>query len=1012
MEKDYFEREGSVVEKGAEYSLISSNSKTKFLVLQEQVEMHYSKGDYSPAEFSLSNNTKVLVFLRVSRDTVVDKDAENETNRILICKNECGNRFLIDALVSRDNYEMVSDLPEEKICSVIRLLNVTSEAGKREIKKRLCTDVKYESNNAEELSPFYNYDLHKYKLLYEALRHTFSPQQQSEIDAILNDTQNSRGDTKSDAFKKLCMFFSVNTADRPSIKHSKEEIIRKLKNKLYFKDEKQLSLIADIVIDIKYNNNHLPNILLVGSPGTGKTLLANAIADICGLTANQICLGEISTRDDLVGCNSVYSGSHSGSLFNGFLAQKSTSIAVILDSFEALFDNNGRGNGSISPELLNTATGDIRFFKDNFVQASLSTKNTLFIATCCDDELIPESVKNRFLKITLPDLSEQDRCRIASDYIIPQLLESRTKGESLCTFSDEVLLYISRNFCADLGVRELMTHIESIIRRVESDFDSGKVELPFSVTRDYADSVLGTYVSEDDPIVFFRRHFDEYPPNVRREIENISAKLTRNTFDGDLREKYEVKLCCLVYCIPTGDAFENIDYDKAMEMLNKTHFGMDEPKKAIMRKIYAQSNGAFGSGAAILLEGEYGTGKTSLVESVAKALNAPLVKIPLNGCGDPAVIKGHKLTYIGAKPGAMTNKCCEIKTTKCVILLDEVDKMTNHNGTNPQSALVDLLDGKAAFRDVFCESDFDFSQALIIATCNNLSDVLPVLRDRFMIVHLDSYTKEEKRIIVREYCIKKAISENNLKFQLSFADEAISEIVSRSFDAGARGITKMVEKIVREISIENRLGKKRKIIVTPEKVRDILGPEPIERGNFPDAAYPGLVKGLCVSGNTGVLFAVDTLIYPGKGDVIVTGLPEKDVSESVERCASLIKYKYGLLENKTIHVNYAEGSVSKAGSSAGVSTYISILSAAVGLTVDQSSAMTGEIDLHGNVFAVGGIREKVLAAIRNKCSRVFIPWQNRDDKGLKSIDTSGIEIVAVKHVDEIVEAVLPDFKTT
>ena len=1000
---------------GGQFEVLESSASDQILILKSILTRIVDTDEVIDASIFISEEYRAELSLSYIMDSLVEKGLRPGDAVVYICKNYEDNSFRIMANVKSTTYESVKHIRgiQERM-DALRFVCRLPEKARKEIAARM-EQADGSGGDFKKISvSFERFSIDNYKTLFKILRPTLTEQQAYEVETILREAQHGRSDLAKDSLRKLESFFNISTVKTKQIRLSRKEILEAFRKELYFKDEGLLNTLTEMIIDLKYNNKPGQPVLLIGPPGVGKTSIARCFAKIIGYPFKQFSLGSYTSKDDYIGCNSVYAASHAGEIQDFLSTVGTNQVEILLDEFESLFVEKSRSN-SMSPAVLNDPLGEQRTFKDAWVQITLNMSNVLFFATANSLDPIPEAVRNRFLVIRIPELDENDRVAIAKTYLLPETLGSRTINGELLTISDDVIRYISGSFCADLGVRDLKRHLESIVRRAVSIYDENAAAIPIKVDKAFVDAALGTCVKDDDPIVFYRRNYSAYSKEKRMEIETTIARLKDDTsIDGDLRDKLQTKLECMVFCIPKGDAFTGVDYDQALASMDATHFGMKKAKRTLLRKIFAKSkDDAFGAGAAILLVGPYGTGKSSFGESCAAALHAPLVRINLNGCNDSTILKGHSFTYVGAKPSELVEKCAKVRTSKVVILLDEADKMGGRDGVSAQTALVDLLDGKGAFRDLFSGMDYDFSQALIIVTANEFQNVLPVLRDRLELVEVTPYSNEEKTQIAKEYLVPKALKDIPTAYQIVFTDAAIDEIVARSTDVGAREIERSITTIVQETAVLHRRQKtKKKVTITGEDVTRILGAPPIPRGNYPETAHPGLVKGLCVGGNRGIVFAVDSVVMPGREEILVTGLAEQDVLESAKRCVTFIKKNYPrLLDGKTIHIDYAEGSVKKSGSSAGVATLISILSAASGRLADQSCAMTGEIGLNGAVFAVGGIKAKVLAAIGDGCKKVFIPKQNQNDEGLREIDTSGIEVIPVSHVDEIIRQVLPDADT-
>lgn len=351
-----------------------------------------------------------------------------------------------------------------------------------------------------------------------------------------------------------------------------------------------------------------------------------------------------------------------------------------------------------------------------------------------------------------------------------------------------------------------------------------------------------------------------------------------------------------------------------------------------------------------------------------------------------------------------------MKTSKGVILLDEIDKIGNHNGIPVSNTLVDLLDDSGEFSDNFLGVPIDLSNILFIATANDINAVDSVIRDRFTIIYLDGYTKNEKSKIIEDYIIPKVVKElcpDTLK--MAFTSEAI-ELVKSSYclSFGVRDAEKVIRKLVKDKLYT--LKSERSVKISVKDVQRVLGNPPAQRGNIPEIIYPGLSKGLAITGdNIGMAFAIETMLIPNDKSITITGLPKESTVDSVKLAITYIKCNYpGLLENKGIHVHFAEGSVQKDGPSAGVAIMMSILSAGLNEKIKENVAYTGELNANGYIFNIGGTKEKIQGAQESGCSKVFIPEGNYKELSKEDLNLFSVEIVPVKHITQVIENVFPE----
>lgn len=377
-------------------------------------------------------------------------------------------------------------------------------------------------------------------------------------------------------------------------------------------------------------------------------------------------------------------------------------------------------------------------------------------------------------------------------------------------------------------------------------------------------------------------------------------------------------------------------------------------------------------------------------------------------------LRGFSQTYAGSEPGRFIKGIKEAGSTRIVLQLDELDKLNSKYAT----AILDLLDRE--FTDSFLNVPVDFSDAIFVATVNNWGDVPAVLRDRFLVLNVDGYTRTEKRKIVSDYIVP--------KLEKSYADSGVTiafddgakELLLKTYanSFGVRDAEKAVQLICSGKLVDQAAEKdSMRVIINREDVKKYLGVEPVPRGNFPEEAIPGISKALsvCNGGITGSTFAVETVLTEGEECLEVTGLPKETVMDSVKIAVTYIKKRYPtFLKEKEIHIHFGEGAITKDGPSAGVAVFTSILSAAVNKPIMDKKAYdiayTGEISLTGGIFAVGSIFEKIQAACDSGCSKVFIPMQNYERLDEQRLEEFACDVIPVKHLSEVVAAIYPELQ--
>jgi len=461
-------------------------------------------------------------------------------------------------------------------------------------------------------------------------------------------------------------------------------------------------------------------------------------------------------------------------------------------------------------------------------------------------------------------------------------------------------------------------------------------------------------------------------------------------------------LLALPWNISTRD---NSNLDKISKILDSSHYGLDKVKSRILEYIAVKKNTNSKNTPIICLVGPPGVGKTSLAKSIASALNKKFVKISVGGVHDEAEIMGHRRTYIGASPGKIIQGLKKVGTNNPVFLIDEIDKLTRDYKGDPASALLDVLDREqnSIFVDNYIEEEFDLSNVMFILTANSTDTIPPALKDRLEIIELSSYTTLEKLRIARDYIIPKYIKDYNLR-NVYIEDSAIEKIIScYTKEAGARDLERQIASVFRKTI----LNEEKDIIIKEKDIVKYLG---IEKYNHTlnDNNKSGVVNALAYTPYGGEILKISVASYRGRGDVKLTGSLGDVMKESVYIAFSYLKshviefnLDYNVFKND-YHIHFEEGAVPKDGPSAGITIVTAILSLMKNKEISNSISMTGEITLRGRVLPIGGLKEKLIAALANNITKVYVPYENKKD--LEDIDDeikNKLEIVLVNDYLEI-----------
>ncbi|SHN51801.1 endopeptidase La [Desulfovibrio litoralis] len=463
-----------------------------------------------------------------------------------------------------------------------------------------------------------------------------------------------------------------------------------------------------------------------------------------------------------------------------------------------------------------------------------------------------------------------------------------------------------------------------------------------------------------------------------------------------------------------------IDIDKASEILEAEHYGLEKPKERILEYLAVQKLVNKLKGPILCLVGPPGVGKTSLARSVARATGREFVRLSLGGVRDEAEIRGHRRTYVGALPGKIIQSLKRVKHSNPLFCLDEIDKMSADFRGDPSSALLEVLDPEqnSTFNDHYLDLDYDLSQVFFITTANSLHSIPLPLQDRMEIIRLPGYLETEKARIARNFLLPKQIEAHGLNSQnLKISDNAILEIIrTYTREAGVRNLERELATVCRKAAmhIVKADASDRMVNVGLQNLHLSLGVKKYRYGEREEKAQVGVCTGLAYTQLGGEILMVETTLMPGSGKVEITGQLGGVMTESAKAAFSYVRSRSDVLSLKPdfhkeidLHIHVPEGATPKDGPSAGITLATSIVSALLGIPVRNDVAMTGEITLRGRVLPIGGLREKLLAAHRGMLSTVLIPKENeRDLKEVPPEILKGLNIVFVDHADEVLNLAL------
>ena len=463
---------------------------------------------------------------------------------------------------------------------------------------------------------------------------------------------------------------------------------------------------------------------------------------------------------------------------------------------------------------------------------------------------------------------------------------------------------------------------------------------------------------------------------------------------------------------------EHIDIESARKVLDEDHYGLDKVKRRILEYLAVRKLNPEGRSPILCFVGPPGVGKTSLGQSIARALGLKFVRASLGGVHDEAEIRGHRRTYIGALPGNIIQGLRKAGTRNPVFMLDEIDKLNASHQGDPSSAMLEVLDPEqnGTFRDNYIAQPFDLSKVLFVATANVLETIPGPLRDRMEIIQLTGYTQEEKLQIAKRYLVQRQLKANGLTAeQVTVSDEVLAKIIGEyTRESGVRNLEREIGSLLRQAAVRIAEGKDKAVAFGVEDVEKVLGATRFENEVAQRTAVPGVATGLAWTPVGGDILFVESARMPGNGKLILTGQLGDVMKESAQAALSLVKaqaMELGIdpkqFDNSDIHVHVPAGAIPKDGPSAGVAMFTSLASLLKGKPVRADVAMTGEISLRGLVLPIGGVKEKTIAAARAGIKKVILPSRNRRDlEDIPQSTRAMLEFVWVERVEEALEVAL------
>ena len=510
----------------------------------------------------------------------------------------------------------------------------------------------------------------------------------------------------------------------------------------------------------------------------------------------------------------------------------------------------------------------------------------------------------------------------------------------------------------------------------------------------------------------------DYPENVKKALTKEVKRLSRIPFgsaENTVLRNY-IEVCLEIpYLVKTE---ERLDIPTVQKILDDDHEGLTKVKDRIIEYLAALKLSPELRGQIICLVGPPGTGKTSIASSIARATNRKFVRVSLGGVHDEAEIRGHRKTYIGAMPGRIVNALIEAKANNPLILFDEIDKMAHDMRGDPASAMLEVLDREQnkTFRDNFVELPIDLSGCMFITTANSLDTIQRPLLDRMEIIELHAYTRPEKFAIARRHLIPKQMKKHGLLARtFKMDDAAVYDLIDcYTREAGVRSLERCIEKCCRKAAKQIACEEKKSVRVTMKTLADYVGEQKLVKEKISETNEIGIVNGMAWTELGGDLLQIEAMALPGTGKLELTGSLGDVMKESAKAAISYIRSKADALgidpdfyKTKDIHIHVPEGAVPKDGPSAGVTMVSALVSELAGIPARSDVAMTGEISLHGKVMAIGGLREKTMAAYLAGVRTILIPKDNEKDiASLADEVKENVKIMPVSRVEEVLSVIL------
>ncbi len=761
----------------------------------------------------------------------------------------------------------------------------------------------------------------------------------------------------------------------------------------------------------------------VGPPGVGKSSLAASIAEALGRRFADMSCNGMRQVSDVRGDHRTWAGAQPGRIIRQLQSVGARNPVFVLDEIDKVGEAAGEALLDALDPTRNAA------FHDLYLEVPFDLSQVFFIATANVPGRIPTALRNRLEVIRIAGYSEADKLEIAKRILVPARVRDHGLTNDLIVFEGAALKKIISDHAYEMGIRGLDRAVAALCRRAALRLDTagGRAPARVEVTEKMIRDVLGARTGHGESLPDVERlravfELGDLPPEARRQGRRELELMSANS-PGDSDYNHRLTYLRWLAGLPWNARDEaRIDLPRTRKLLDERHCGLATAKERVLEYLAARKLGGGAKGSILCFIGPPGVGKTSLARSIADAMGRKLAAISCGGLSDETELRGHNRTWTGAQPGRIVRELVGIGVKNPVLMLDEIDKMqrTARSAGDPASALLEVLDPvqNNRFVDHYVEVPFDLSEVFFVATAN-VRDMIPApLENRLEVIELPGYGEDEKFRIAESHLVGRQLAENGLTAaQIRFTDAALHALIGGyTREAGVRDLERRIGAVCRKVALRRAEGDESPVEITDRAVADLLGAsQGFDAAVSDRMGRPGVALGLSVTASGGNVLFVEARRMRGAGALTLTGQLGDVMRESALAALSWVRAnaaRYGIdpafYEKTEVHLHVPAGAVPKDGPSAGVTMAAALVSELAGRTVRADVAMTGEITLSGNVLAVGGIRDKVLAARRAGVARAILPKQNQsrveDDLGDDLRREIGVQYVST--IDEALDLVL------